>query len=97
MFKTDNDGLFEYSLETVSASELDLTFHTLDLHASERAETNIMTEYERNFSEKGVKIKMLEAVKEVAPVMFADAGPGCVRGACPEGSKCCGNPRSIAR
>lgn len=41
--------------------------------------------------------KMLEAVKEVAPVMFADAGPGCVRGACPEGSKCCGNPRGIAR
>ena len=41
--------------------------------------------------------KMLEAVKEVAPVMFADAGPGCVRGACPEGSKCCGNPRSLAR
>jgi tRNA (guanine-N7-)-methyltransferase len=63
VFKTDNDGLFEYSLETVGASELTLTFHTLDLHASERAERNIMTEYERNFSEKGVKIKMLEAVK----------------------------------
>lgn len=41
--------------------------------------------------------RMLEMVKEVAPVMFADAGPGCVRGACPEGSKCCGNPRSLVR
>ena len=37
--------------------------------------------------------KMLELVKEVAPVMFADAGPGCVRGHCPEGDKCCGKPR----
>ena len=34
--------------------------------------------------------KMLELVKEVAPVMFADAGPGCVRGHCPEGEKSCG-------
>lgn len=41
--------------------------------------------------------KMLEAVKEIAPAIFADAGPGCVRGACPEGEKCCGKPRSIAR
>jgi thymidylate synthase (FAD) len=37
--------------------------------------------------------KMLELVKEVAPVLFSDAGPGCVRGACPEGDKCCGKPR----
>ncbi len=36
--------------------------------------------------------KMLELVKEVAPVMFADAGPGCVRGHCPE-HKPCGRPR----
>ncbi len=63
VFKTDNDGLFEYSLETVQASVLDMVYHTFDLHASDRAAQNIMTEYERNFSEKGVKIKMLEAVK----------------------------------
>lgn len=37
--------------------------------------------------------KMLELVKEVAPVLFADAGPGCVRGHCPEGEKSCGKPR----
>jgi thymidylate synthase (FAD) len=36
--------------------------------------------------------KMLELVKEVATVMFADAGPGCVRGHCPE-HKPCGRPR----
>ena len=29
---------------------------TRDLHASEYAEGNVMTEYEKNFSEKGVPI-----------------------------------------
>ena len=33
--------------------------------------------------------EMLRLCKEVAPVMFADAGPGCVRGHCPEGEKSC--------
>ena len=33
--------------------------------------------------------EMLRQCKEVAPVLFADAGPGCVRGACPEGAKSC--------
>lgn len=33
--------------------------------------------------------EMLKLCKMVAPVMFADAGPGCVRGACPEGAKSC--------
>ncbi len=63
-FKTDNDVLFDYSLETIGESPLRMTFCTRDLHHSERADTNIMTEYERNFSEKGVCIKSLEAVKE---------------------------------
>lgn len=61
-FKTDNEGLFDYSLETVAASPFEIVFQTRDLHASERAGTNIMTEYERNFSEKGMKIHCLEAV-----------------------------------
>lgn len=32
---------------------------------------------------------------EVAPALFADAGPGCLRGACPEGEKTCGKLREI--
>ena len=36
--------------------------------------------------------KMLELVRPTAPFIFADAGPGCVRGACPEGKMTCGNP-----
>lgn len=37
--------------------------------------------------------EMLRLCKEVAPLTFADAGAGCVRGKCPEGAKSCGKPR----
>ena len=33
--------------------------------------------------------KMLELVKEVAPVIFEDAGKPCIRGECPEGTLSC--------
>lgn len=33
---------------------------------------------------------MLKEVKEVAPILFAKAGPPCLRGACPEGKMSCG-------
>ncbi len=34
--------------------------------------------------------QMLKLVKPLAPILFAKAGPGCVRGACPEGAMTCG-------
>lgn len=37
--------------------------------------------------------EMLRQVHEVAPVLFQDAGPGCVRGRCPE-KRPCGHLRS---
>lgn len=37
--------------------------------------------------------EMLRCCRTVAPDLFNDAGPGCVRGACPEGKKSCGTPR----
>lgn len=36
--------------------------------------------------------KMLAICKQEAPDLFRDAGPGCVRGRCPEGSHSCGHP-----
>ncbi len=62
-FKTDNVGLFDFSLEEIEAMGLVPTIVTRDLHASEWNEGNIMTEYERNFSEQGMKINMLEVRK----------------------------------
>ena len=51
--KTDNEGLFDFSLEQFESCGLTVEWQTRDLHASEKASDNIMTEYERNFSEKG--------------------------------------------
>ena len=36
--------------------------------------------------------EMLALCKEKAPILFADAGPGCVRGRCPE-NRPCGDPK----
>lgn len=41
--------------------------------------------------------EMLRQCREVAPVLFADAGPGCVRGKCPEGDKGCGRKHAEDR
>lgn len=38
--------------------------------------------------------EMLKICKEEAYSLFADAGAGCVRGACPEGKHSCGKPRN---
>lgn len=53
LLKTDNVGLFEFSLEEFERCGLHIEWQTRDLHASELAQSNVMTEYERNFSSKG--------------------------------------------
>ncbi|SDH72365.1 tRNA (guanosine(46)-N7)-methyltransferase TrmB [Alteribacillus bidgolensis] len=58
--KTDNQGLFEYSLESMSQYGMKLKNISLDLHNSDDEE-NVMTEYEEKFSEKGQRIFRLEA------------------------------------
>ncbi len=62
-FKTDNDGLFDFSLEEIEALGLTPVALTRDLHASEWNEGNVVTEYEANFSSMGVKINMLRLVR----------------------------------
>lgn len=59
-FKTDNRGLFEYSLTSISEYGMLLKDVSLDLHANE-PEWNIMTEYEEKFMKKGQPIYRMEA------------------------------------
>ena len=61
--KTDNTALFEFSLESLSEYGYKLRNISLDLHNSD-FEGNVMTEYEKKFSSKGVKINRLEAYKD---------------------------------
>lgn len=60
-FKTDNAPLFEFSLNSFSDYGMKLKNITLDLHNS-RFEGNVMTEYEKLFSEKGQPIYRCEAI-----------------------------------
>ena len=55
-FKTDNVGLFDFSLESFEEFGCTVEWMTRDLHNSDRAEGNVMTEYEKNWSEKGYTI-----------------------------------------
>ena len=61
--KTDNVGLFEFSIESLSCYGYKLKNVTLDLINSDY-EGNIMTEYEKKFTDKGIKINRLEAYKD---------------------------------
>ena len=62
-FKTDNTGLFDFTLLELYDMGVKPDFVTRDLHSSERAEGNVMTEYETNFSSQGVAINMVEVTK----------------------------------
>ena len=53
-FKTDNRGLFDFSLEEVPEAGWKLLAHTYDLHHDEEmVKGNVMTEYEEKFSSMG--------------------------------------------
>ena len=56
VLKTDNVGLFDFSLEEFEACGLEVVWFTRDLHHSEYNEGNVMTEYEANFSSQGYPI-----------------------------------------
>ena len=59
-FKTDNDGLFEYSLMSFEKCGWALSEVTRDLH--ENGPCGIMTDYEAKFYEQGIKINRCVAV-----------------------------------
>ncbi|MGO3049186.1 tRNA (guanosine(46)-N7)-methyltransferase TrmB [Staphylococcus casei] len=59
-FKTDNRGLFAYSLESMSQFGMYFIKINLNLHQEDDG-SNIATEYETKFSEKGSRIYRMEA------------------------------------
>lgn len=62
-FKTDNRGLFDYSVETAKSEGWEFRVLTYDLHGDPAlSEGNIMTEYESKFSAKGNLINKMVIV-----------------------------------
>ncbi|VEU70755.1 tRNA (guanosine(46)-N7)-methyltransferase TrmB [Mycoplasmopsis glycophila] len=60
-FKTDNDKLFDFSLESLNENNWEILDHTRDLHQSKYNDTNIKTGYETKWSEQGKNINFLIA------------------------------------
>ncbi len=58
IMKTDNIDLFEYSIESLKSYGYNISNVTRDLNDKD----NIMTEYEKKFIEKGIKINRFEAI-----------------------------------
>jgi len=67
---------------TMNARELR---HFFELRCCERAQWEI----------RAMAVEMLKLVKQAAPVIFRDAGPGCLAGPCPEGKMTCGKAAEI--
>ena len=59
--KTDNDDLFDYSVESIKNYGYLIEEISYDLHKTDIP--NIMTEYEEKFSNQGITIKYLKATK----------------------------------
>ena len=71
-------------LVTMNARELR---HFFSLRMCNRAQWEI----------RSLATKMHAEVMQVAPALFADAGPGCLRGGCPERAKTCGKADQIRK
>ncbi len=67
-FKTDNTGLFDFTLEELEALGLSPVFVTRDLHHTPENAENVMTEYEKNFSEQGMPICSLHVLAPASPL-----------------------------
>lgn len=63
-FKTDNEGLFEFSLNEMSSSNLILSNITFNLHKDTNQHI-VTTEYEDKFTSMGMRIYRCEASKRL--------------------------------
>ena len=61
ILKTDNKGLFAYSLESLSQYWYTFNKVSLDLHHDERNIENIMTDFEKQYEKEGRPIYYLDA------------------------------------
>jgi len=69
---------------TMNAREL---LHFFNLRCCRRAQWEI----------RAMATEMLRLVRREAPLLFVDAGPGCLRGACPEGVMTCGEAVAVRK
>lgn len=82
-----------FVLPNAAATKLVLTMNARELHhffalrCCRRAQWEI----------RAMAKEMLRLAKHAAPLLFAEAGPGCLRGACPEGAMTCGAAADVRK
>jgi thymidylate synthase (FAD) len=82
-----------FVLPNAAATKLVMTMNARELHhffalrCCRRAQWEI----------RAMAREMLRLCCQAAPLLFADAGPGCLRGACPEGSMTCGEAAAVRK
>lgn len=69
---------------TMNAREL---LHFFNLRCCRRAQWEI----------RAMAVEMVRLARRAAPLLFADAGPGCLKGVCPEGPMSCGAMAEVRR
>jgi thymidylate synthase (FAD) len=82
-----------FVLPNAAATKLVMTMNARELHhffalrCCRRAQWEI----------RAMAKEMLRLVRQTAPLLFQTAGPGCLRGACPEGSMSCGEAAEVRK
>jgi len=82
-----------FVLPNAAATKLVMTMNARELHhffalrCCRRAQWEI----------RAMAKEMLSLARQAAPLLFADAGPGCLRGACPEGKMTCGEAATVRK
>jgi thymidylate synthase (FAD) len=82
-----------FVLPNAAATKLVLTMNARELHhffalrCCRRAQWEI----------RAMAKEMLRLVRQTAPLLFQTAGPGCLRGACPEGPMSCGEAAEVRK
>jgi thymidylate synthase (FAD) len=82
-----------FVLPNAAATKLVLTMNARELHhffalrCCRRAQWEI----------RAMAKEMLRLARQAAPLLFAEAGPGCLRGACPEGKMTCGEMVAVRK
>lgn len=80
-----------FVLPNAAATKLVMTMNARELHhffalrCCRRAQWEI----------RAMAKEMLRLARLAAPLLFADAGPGCLRGVCPEGKMTCGEAAAV--
>jgi thymidylate synthase (FAD) len=82
-----------FVLPNAAATKLVLTMNARELHhffalrCCRRAQWEI----------RAMAREMLRLARQAAPLLFCEAGPGCLRGACPEGAMTCGEAAAVRK